>query len=117
MIRRPPRSTRTDTLFPDTTLFRSHAVHRLGDEVLGEVAGIGERPAVAAGTVVALADGVTPRGGVPIVVVLGGVGLGLVREGQQLQQGLSLIRQSSLPPQKSLLLSVYQASKIGRAHV
>src|SRR3546814_8535344 len=25
MIRRPPRSTRTDTLFPDTTLFRSPA--------------------------------------------------------------------------------------------
>src|SRR3546814_7543256 len=25
MRRRPPRSTRTDTLFPDTTLFRSHA--------------------------------------------------------------------------------------------
>src|SRR3546814_5099695 len=24
-IRRPPRSTRTDTLFPHTTLFRSHA--------------------------------------------------------------------------------------------
>src|SRR3546814_13512931 len=35
MIRRPPRSTRTDTLFPYTTLFRSHegrdrpARHRL----------------------------------------------------------------------------------------
>src|SRR3546814_13981245 len=29
MIRRPPRSTRTDTLFPYTTLFRSHTVHRL----------------------------------------------------------------------------------------
>src|SRR3546814_2677194 len=30
MIRRPPRSTRTDTLFPYTTLFRSHArrLHR-----------------------------------------------------------------------------------------
>src|SRR3546814_10501854 len=26
MIRRPPRSTRTDTLFPSTTLFRSSAV-------------------------------------------------------------------------------------------
>src|SRR3546814_11251814 len=26
MIRRPPRSTRTDTLFPYTTLFRSHGV-------------------------------------------------------------------------------------------
>src|SRR3546814_5347012 len=28
MIRRPPRSTRTDTLFPYTTLFRSHGRHR-----------------------------------------------------------------------------------------
>src|SRR3546814_2835017 len=26
MLRRPPRSTRTDTLFPYTTLFRSHAL-------------------------------------------------------------------------------------------
>src|SRR3546814_10540304 len=26
MIRRPPRSTRTDTLFPDTTLFRSRVL-------------------------------------------------------------------------------------------
>src|SRR3546814_16878202 len=29
MIRRPPRSTRTDTLFPYTTLFRSSALIRL----------------------------------------------------------------------------------------
>src|SRR3546814_10675158 len=29
MIRRPPRSTRTDTLFPYTTLFRSGAAERL----------------------------------------------------------------------------------------
>src|SRR3546814_2922911 len=45
MIRRPPRSTRTDTLFPYTTLFRSDvADHRpvavdrdaLGDQVLGD---------------------------------------------------------------------------------
>src|SRR3546814_13684967 len=28
MIRRPPRSTRTDTLFPYTTLFRSDAMRR-----------------------------------------------------------------------------------------
>src|SRR3546814_13775057 len=27
MIRRPPKSTRTDTLFPYTTLFRSKAAH------------------------------------------------------------------------------------------
>src|SRR3546814_11702904 len=34
MIRRPPRSTRTDTLFPYTTLFRSRFLHRR-DLVLG----------------------------------------------------------------------------------
>src|SRR3546814_1965285 len=38
MIRRPPRSTRTDTLFPDTTLFRS--VH-------GSACDTGYRPSVA----------------------------------------------------------------------
>src|SRR3546814_15763527 len=33
MIRRPPRSTRTDTLFPYTTLFRSHfAIEQCGLE-------------------------------------------------------------------------------------
>src|SRR3546814_3501818 len=34
MIRRPPRSTRTDTLFPNTTLFRSLLQHprQPGDE-------------------------------------------------------------------------------------
>src|SRR3546814_16736798 len=44
MLRRPPRSTRTDTLFPYTTLFRSPAaeaaalaaLHR-PDEMLGEI--------------------------------------------------------------------------------
>src|SRR3546814_9975449 len=30
MIRRPPRSTLTDTLFPYTTLFRSRRDHRFG---------------------------------------------------------------------------------------
>src|SRR3546814_20146181 len=35
MIRRPPRSTRTDTLFPYTTLFRSGN----GDHDVGELAG------------------------------------------------------------------------------
>src|SRR3546814_14611412 len=32
MIRRPPRSTRTDTLFPDTTLFRSIPPMKLIEE-------------------------------------------------------------------------------------
>src|SRR3546814_18341277 len=30
MLRRPPRSTRTDTLFPDPTLFRSHVEGEAG---------------------------------------------------------------------------------------
>src|SRR3546814_11012326 len=34
MIRRPPRSTRTDTLFPYTTLFRSR---RISDDVGTEI--------------------------------------------------------------------------------
>src|SRR3546814_19111177 len=36
MIRRPPRSTRTDTLFPYTTLFRS--IQNYGTHVTGEFA-------------------------------------------------------------------------------
>src|SRR3546814_18143088 len=40
MIRRPPRSTRTDTLFPYTTLFRSRVVAGL-EEVIGVVRGLG----------------------------------------------------------------------------
>src|SRR3546814_17019643 len=39
MIRRPPRSTRTDTLFPSTTLFRS------GHEEFGGKSGIGDAQA------------------------------------------------------------------------
>src|SRR3546814_15396955 len=33
MLRRPPRSTRTDTLFPYTTLFRSNEVEAFGEVV------------------------------------------------------------------------------------
>src|SRR3546814_1661144 len=51
MIRRPPRSTRTDTLFPYTTLFRSGA----GEDHLVDV---GE---LAAGGVDAVEEGVAPR--------------------------------------------------------
>src|SRR3546814_2035828 len=43
MIRRPPRSTRTDTLFPYTTLFRSQAI-----EVAGAAARMRDVQALAA---------------------------------------------------------------------
>src|SRR3546814_12966863 len=44
MIRRPPRSTRTDTLFPYTTLFRSRAdlvTHACQEPAFGLVGGFG----------------------------------------------------------------------------
>src|SRR3546814_2519080 len=43
MIRRPPRSTRTDTLFPYTTLFRSEApgVAQAGRDAGGLSRGVG----------------------------------------------------------------------------
>src|SRR3546814_2404106 len=53
MIRRPPRSTRTDTLFPYTTLFRSlrrigidaeHAVERGRQRRCVGLAGVGDAP-------------------------------------------------------------------------
>src|SRR3546814_4514977 len=37
MIRRPPRSTRTATLFPYTTLFRSDQLVRRGIDIVGEL--------------------------------------------------------------------------------
>src|SRR3546814_15529915 len=37
MIRRPPRSTRTDTLFPYTTLFRSAVARDIGDQRAGGI--------------------------------------------------------------------------------
>src|SRR3546814_5434214 len=52
MIRRPPRSTRTDTLFPYTTLFRSGAGHHQAQVRVGcreVVEGADERGQVLAG--------------------------------------------------------------------
>src|SRR3546814_12834530 len=46
MIRRPPRSTRTDTLFPDTTLFRSRQQQVDADRLEGaqRMAGATDEP-------------------------------------------------------------------------
>src|SRR3546814_1870100 len=47
MIRRPPRSTRTDTLFPYTTLFRSLRVNK--SELIDAIAASADIPKAAAG--------------------------------------------------------------------
>src|SRR3546814_1309124 len=59
MIRRPPRSTRTDTLFPYTTLFRSARAgrcFRIGHGAAAAAAGHGQAGVVDLGVVVAAAQ-------------------------------------------------------------
>src|SRR3546814_7117412 len=58
MPRRPPRSTRTDTLLPYTTLFRSYPnldEHRIDDLVLGVVSPVGDQGSDIAKTAALLA--------------------------------------------------------------
>src|SRR3546814_17791249 len=55
MIRRPPRSTRTDTLFPYTTLFRS-GLHRRRDSVPGGTVVARAEPAARPGLGAGLPD-------------------------------------------------------------
>src|SRR3546814_12508951 len=59
MIRRPPRSTRTDTLFPYTTLFRSQRLVAAALDTAGCVPGGG-----------AMADGQQPAHRLPTLLVL-----------------------------------------------
>src|SRR3546814_16093803 len=73
MIRRPPRSTRTDTLFPYTTLFRSF--QRVGDLIW---AAADQRPR---GFLIGATSGRTTLGG----------------EGLQHQDGCSPVYAASIP--------------------
>src|SRR3546814_8264249 len=64
MIRRPPRSTRTDTLFPYTTLFRSEAYGKAFDilvERLGGTRPPGVKPADLSLSIGIDDERVTPR--------------------------------------------------------
>src|SRR5690606_3780443 len=61
------------------------AVHRLGGEVVPEVAGVGDRPVVAAGARGALAGLLAQHGAIPVVQVARRFGLGLVGERQEFQ--------------------------------
>ena len=63
-----------------------HAIHRLGDEVVREVARVRYSPVVATSAGEALAVLFTPRGAIPVVFIAAGGRVRLVREGQHLQQ-------------------------------
>src|SRR3546814_16485546 len=95
MIRRPPRSTRTDTLFPYTTLFRSPALALEHGAAL-----VGDEPAAMAGNIevdqpgtVELAEDRAP-----------GMGIAVLADAESRQPVM-------LQPQDGV------GGKIGRAHV
>src|SRR3546814_8752558 len=106
MIRRPPRSTRTDTLFPYTTLFRSCSAYRLaahyrraaqGSEACRNHAHLERKvnpPAQKIGHFVM--DDTLPEGKVSYMTVCG-----------------SLRRQSVSPRNGSLAQTLYWRSSIG----
>src|SRR3546814_2242998 len=87
MIRRPPRSTRTDTLFPDTTLFRSLVERDPHAQAFGEERVGGQcatDPQVEAGAVLGVYDAhegdVVDLGGAVQAGVAADGGLELARE-------------------------------------
>src|SRR3546814_19288316 len=104
MIRRPPRSTRTDTLFPYTTLFRS-----LLESGQASAATILRRAVAARGFQPYLLDGVTGSGKTEVyfeaiaeAVEKGGQALVLVPESRSPSHGCAGSK---------------RGSEIGRAHV
>src|SRR3546814_7669438 len=105
MIRRPPRSTRTDTLFPYTTLFRSF-------QALQSIAVIGNNPAIWGDGALALDQG----SGLLIDMEETDDGhtatCRLVRKGRE----TPIIRTFSMDDAKKAGLSGKQG-QIGRAHV
>src|SRR3546814_7169794 len=104
MIRRPPRATRTDTLFPDTPRFRSPAVP---DE---------ERARVSWGElIVKLLRVVVPPLGL-ILAVLGSI---IGRSEEHTSELQSLMRNSYAVfcLKKKLYLHRFFSLEIGRAHV
>src|SRR3546814_7768045 len=124
MIRRPPRSTRTDTLFPYTTLFRSHPPHRafqpgedrfadqiMADVELGELGDGRDGDDIVVGQAMARVrlDAVLPRerGGVGEAAELGGAVLAL---GTGISAGVAFDdRRSEEPPSElqSLIRNSY----------
>src|SRR3546814_16466544 len=87
MIRRPPRSTRTDTLFPYTTLFRSGGLGGRRFDRPGRAATAFGAPGVAAAGGRGLRIMGDAVGLPPLVKILGAAGPGGEQQGQADQGG------------------------------
>src|SRR3546814_7827639 len=114
MIRRPPRSTRTDTLLPYTTLFRS-ALGQLGVQVT-DLGILADRPAEVRA---ALADAAREH---DLILTSGGVSVGEedhVKAAVEAQGRLHFWRLAIKPGRPVALGQIATAGgpEIGRAHV
>src|SRR3546814_16765340 len=110
MIRRPPRSTRTDTLFPYTTLFRSLLEDHAAWEII--VRGSSAGGNLAAALMLRARDEGLPF---PAGLVLATPELDLTESGDSFQtnEGIDVVLKGSLMAANLL----YAAGQIGRAHV
>src|SRR3546814_14821208 len=102
MIRRPPRSTRTDTLYPYTTLFRPYCPRIAFDRPRGK-----DRPMFVARRLLALCAGLLLS--VPMTVAPG------VAAPRSLDAELEPVRAEHALP--ALAAAVVKGGEIGRAHV
>src|SRR3546814_4694860 len=109
MIRRPPRSTRTDTLFPYTTLFRSARVP-LG--VWADRFG-GRRVFAAAMVVAALATCLLSLAESYGHFLFAGIGIGTA--GGAFAAGISYISRFYPPQRRSAALGIFCTSNVGAA--
>src|SRR3546814_3302964 len=108
MIRRPPRSTRTDTLFPYTTLFRSvSAALAAGNTVLA-------KPAEQTSLIAAAAVSILHRAGVPAGAVQ-------LLPGRGESVGAALIARAGVRgvmfPGATVVALLLSWQRTGRAHV
>src|SRR3546814_3332529 len=92
MIRRPPSSTRTDTLFPDTTLFRSFALPGGYVYITRGLLALSENEAEVAGVLGHEIGHVTARHtaeryGQTMAANIAGLGLGVLLGGEAAQLG------------------------------
>src|SRR3546814_21163543 len=95
MIRRPPRSTRTDTLFPYTTLFRSYSY--VLDNAAQAVQGLSAGEVLTDSVTYIITDGDGDTATATLTITLNGTDDGVTIEGLAAQGAEPSIAEDDLP--------------------